>query len=288
MYYEMARIATIWQGINPRGLSPIADGGCSVRCDWCQQQIEEIRYKCLTCPDFDACDTCFRRMRGTHSDHSFIKVNADSDIIEPTNITTIVRHGANCHRCKTRILGVRYVCLHPACRDVNFCQNCEALPGPSRAHPTSHPLVKFREDYTSVTSMHSQGEGSEMPRYNWDVVFEFTRNSEQALLARSAENPPQSDSSNRSSVYLLNSSSVTAENANECPICFEDMTNNEALGANCPHTLCTSCKGRIVAQAMAEGQRPTCHACRLPYVVQDPDQIVDVEPDNLISRLRDL
>ncbi|KAF8332400.1 uncharacterized protein EI90DRAFT_855572 [Cantharellus anzutake] len=130
MFYETAHMATLRRGIDPRSRFLVANGlrgsrmtrDPSVRCDWCQQQISEVRYKCLTCPDFDACDACFRRMRGAHSDHSFVKVNSDSDIIEPSNIPTVVRHGVSCHRCRNRIRGARYMCLHPTCRDINFFQ----------------------------------------------------------------------------------------------------------------------------------------------------------------------
>ena len=158
-----------------------------------------------------------------------------------------------------RFLSIANQCLHPACQSVNLCESCEALPGATQAHPPSHPLVKFKEDYTSVSSSSSVGRDRRMPKSYWEAIFDFARSSGESLLGYAQD-------------ALRNGISTGSERTNECPICYEDMTGNEALGADCVHTLCCSCRDRIVAQARVDRRRATCHACRLPYPRQEWEQ----------------
>ncbi|KAL3860601.1 hypothetical protein ACJMK2_010700 [Sinanodonta woodiana] len=44
-----------------------------VICDGCDGPIVGIRYKCLTCPDYDLCSTC--EQRGLHIEHNMIKIS---------------------------------------------------------------------------------------------------------------------------------------------------------------------------------------------------------------------
>lgn len=41
-------------------------------CDGCEQPIYGIRHKCMSCPDFDYCDSCFKDSQKRHSQHNFI------------------------------------------------------------------------------------------------------------------------------------------------------------------------------------------------------------------------
>ncbi|KAF8332401.1 uncharacterized protein EI90DRAFT_855928 [Cantharellus anzutake] len=223
MFFETNSIVVFPGGIDPCSIFPVPDRAfrppirdsppsrsshSAARCNSCgRPEIQGIRYKCLTCPDFNACRVCFRRARTTHSDHSFVRVNSNSDIIQPSDTPTTVQHGVSCHHCGGRVCGARYMCLYPACRNINFCESCEALPRPHRVHPASHPLVKFREDYVSMTTIGPQDGDSGMPRSYWEAIFEFAHTSGLPLLGRLRQGAPQNASLNFPSTGPSTSSS---------------------------------------------------------------------------------
>jgi len=144
-------------------------------CNLCDNRIIGNRYKCIECPDFDACQACYDGVAGEqHPDHTFVRVTAVGDVLyrrsRPTantresvmmtknsttgtesfsaaflalNVSRKVRHRAICDAvgCGKTIVGVRYKCMHPACPDFDLCEDCEALPIP--VHPTDHTFLKI-------------------------------------------------------------------------------------------------------------------------------------------------
>lgn len=48
-----------------------------VVCDSCEDKIRGIRYKCLTCPDFDLCSTCLET--SPHDEHPMIRIASPAD-----------------------------------------------------------------------------------------------------------------------------------------------------------------------------------------------------------------
>ena len=48
----------------------------NISCDWCQSRVRGRRYKCLQCPDFDLCATCFGKE--LHAHHVFVLVRTPS------------------------------------------------------------------------------------------------------------------------------------------------------------------------------------------------------------------
>ncbi|KAF9507017.1 hypothetical protein BS47DRAFT_1352132 [Hydnum rufescens UP504] len=117
----------------------------AARCNMCDSRILGNRYKCVGCPDFDTCSSCFTITPEQHPHHAFVKVSKPEDIVTPPMEQFTTVHPAVCDICHNHIIGIRFKCLHPECPDVDLCQHCEALPIPS--HPASHPLVKFKHDY---------------------------------------------------------------------------------------------------------------------------------------------
>ena len=113
-----------------------------------------------------------------------------------------------------------------------------------------------------------------MPIYYWDAIFDFARSAGESLLGCGQD-------------AHQNFISTRSERTNECPICYEDMTGNEALGALCGHTLCCSCRDRIVEQAWVDQRRATCHACRLSYPSQEWEQD-DLEESALVYGFQEL
>lgn len=50
-------------------------------CDVCQLRIAGVRWKCLNCPDWDACTSCAPGLDHSHPGHSFVKLYRSSDYV---------------------------------------------------------------------------------------------------------------------------------------------------------------------------------------------------------------
>jgi hypothetical protein len=53
--------------------------------DLCDQAVRGIRYRCLSCPNFDSCDQCITSAATTHPDHQFEKI--DVPIVQSIDLT---------------------------------------------------------------------------------------------------------------------------------------------------------------------------------------------------------
>lgn len=127
--------------------------GHSAICDHCDCSIDGTRYKCLDCPDFDSCQTCWESVRAGHSSHRFVVAIKDDALIAPLSARkTVVHENVHCDGplCRTKtasITGDRYKCV--ICPDYDLCAHCEACPGP--AHNVTHPLMKIKSPISSVS-----------------------------------------------------------------------------------------------------------------------------------------
>lgn len=111
-------------------------------CDGCQGRIKGIRYKCLDCPDWDACGSCFESLDEIHPHHSFVKIHRKEDYIMKARAGRQAEHPrVVCDNCQHGISGARFKCMHPECRDFDLCASCES--SPNRTHPMDHPLLKM-------------------------------------------------------------------------------------------------------------------------------------------------
>ncbi|EIW67270.1 hypothetical protein TREMEDRAFT_33615 [Tremella mesenterica DSM 1558] len=113
-------------------------------CDLCSETIRGVRWKCLSCPDWDCCGVCAATVNDTHPGHSFVKmyraadyVDRSPDIAKQTSHPDIV-----CDGCEKQIHGPRYKCMHPSCPDYDLCEACEISAIP--VHPTDHPMLKTK------------------------------------------------------------------------------------------------------------------------------------------------
>ncbi|PVG03041.1 hypothetical protein CPB86DRAFT_779929 [Serendipita vermifera] len=150
-------------------------------CNLCLNRIVGMRFKCLECPDYDTCESCYTGIVGEqHPDHAFVKVSEPGSIIYrrtrrgtlnadpfPFNVTNgMARHRAICDAvgCGKTIVGVRYKCMHPspACADFDLCEDCEALPIP--VHPRDHPLLKITTPSTRLPTVVREDRGAERRR----------------------------------------------------------------------------------------------------------------------------
>lgn len=73
--------------INLFSASSASDGGTdessvhNATCDVCQLRIAGVRWKCLNCPDWDACSSCAPGLDESHPGHSFVKLYRSSDYV---------------------------------------------------------------------------------------------------------------------------------------------------------------------------------------------------------------
>jgi len=44
-----------------------------VTCDGCEGEVRGVRYKCLSCPDYDLCSRC--KATGLHSEHQLMPID---------------------------------------------------------------------------------------------------------------------------------------------------------------------------------------------------------------------
>ena len=113
-------------------------------CDGCDASIVGVRYKCLTCPDFDYCATCLCVANEVHPGHRFAPIYEQLGMLSARKEQHrgIYCDGPICmaRARKTYIKGDRYKCA--ICHDTDFCANCEALP--INPHNKTHPLIKLR------------------------------------------------------------------------------------------------------------------------------------------------
>ncbi|TBU25294.1 hypothetical protein BD311DRAFT_700421 [Dichomitus squalens] len=110
-------------------------------CDMCDSRIRGDRFKCLNCPDYDVCQSCYKITPEQHPDHGFVKISEPATLMIRNSANDPI-HYASCNVCGSQIRGVRYKCVHESCDDFDLCQNCEAHP--ISVHPVHHPLLKLK------------------------------------------------------------------------------------------------------------------------------------------------
>ncbi|KAJ7597410.1 hypothetical protein C8J56DRAFT_920004 [Mycena floridula] len=141
--------------------APVEETQHSATCDLCSSYIFGVRYKCVKCPDFDTCSSCFSITAEQHPNHAFVKIKDVDDYVRPSDVGDIPMHFAVCNACSKGIYGIRYKCMHPNCADFDLCEGCEALPIP--VHPTNHPLLKMRSSDTLIPTVYRAGQTIEAP-----------------------------------------------------------------------------------------------------------------------------
>ncbi|KAH7886025.1 hypothetical protein F5I97DRAFT_2060907 [Phlebopus sp. FC_14] len=151
-------------------------------CNLCDSAIVGERFKCISCPDFDTCSSCFVITSEQHPNHGFVKLNRAEDLMIRSSLPQCqVAHLAACNceligsstgvahsmrsilaACGETIRGARYKCMHPSCADFDLCSNCEALPIP--VHPLTHPMLKLKTVDTVIPTVYRVGQTSLIDR----------------------------------------------------------------------------------------------------------------------------
>ncbi|CAG0888363.1 unnamed protein product [Darwinula stevensoni] len=108
-------------------------------CDECGNAISDLRYRCLTCPDFHLCPACEERK--VHGIHPMLRLssrtNSTAAEMNQPSSAPLVRDRVLCTGCKCPIVGFRYECV--SCQTVNLCGKCE---GNDKTH-LEHRLLRF-------------------------------------------------------------------------------------------------------------------------------------------------
>jgi len=228
----------------PTTQSAVTDWNREGVCDGCGRFLRATQFICLVCTNYRMCTPCFGRVSQTHPGHSFIRCNNINDIIVESPSRPPPIHPNNCSHCHQRVVGSMYRCIHPACESIALCERCESLPPELGVHPLSHPLVKFRHDYTP----------DRRRQEIWDEILRFSRSLH-----------PRMEDIDRGELSLSPLPGLHVYMENVCPICYADMTGRRTIGAPCGHILCTDCRENVVKYAREDGRSACCHVCRLEY-----------------------
>lgn len=78
-------------------------------CDLCDSLVIGLRWKCLDCPDWDACEACYTIVPEQHPGHRFVKIES-KDQLSPvaSTLRQPKRHRATCDGCQNQIYDVRF------------------------------------------------------------------------------------------------------------------------------------------------------------------------------------
>lgn len=124
----------------------------SATCDGCDQRINGVRHKCLSCTDFDFCTSCVGdpQKRASHPvSHGFFPINVPHDKaayfaararLETPSNELAVHSNVACDQCDDIIVGVRHKCLD--CLNFDLCGSCVAQ-GAKRNHHAAHQFFEI-------------------------------------------------------------------------------------------------------------------------------------------------
>ena len=125
-------------------------------CDLCPPGtwIRGIRMKCVVCPDYDLCTSCFTSKRFSRCDSSHVFYALDVQVPNVNfgplgNRTGAVHSGFKCGICRSGkdIVGIRYQCVQ--CQ-LDICESCEF----SGAHEPTHVRMKVSQPTVVNSNSH--------------------------------------------------------------------------------------------------------------------------------------
>ncbi|WVO22726.1 uncharacterized protein IAS62_004060 [Cryptococcus decagattii] len=128
-------------------------------CTICRTTLFSNRFKCVSCPKFDLCRSCYQKVDEIHPAHAFLSLpdkplpietyrNAVNESGQPNLQVAgpqLVRHpGAFCHNCLQDIVGPRFHCA--VCPSWDLCIQCEGIHtagGDGSGHLFDHIMMKI-------------------------------------------------------------------------------------------------------------------------------------------------
>ncbi|KXS17150.1 hypothetical protein M427DRAFT_54806 [Gonapodya prolifera JEL478] len=120
----------------PRGQArpPVLDQKnfwASATCDYCDREGLDSRFKCLSCPDYDLCGSCYRFRGSVHGRHNFGLVYPPASLVQsraPSQISrtesTFVVSPSTCSACRKTNLQEWLKCHTSGDHGHNLCEDC--------------------------------------------------------------------------------------------------------------------------------------------------------------------
>ncbi|WFD03168.1 hypothetical protein MOBT1_001857 [Malassezia obtusa] len=113
-------------------------------CDVCHRALHGEHFRCLTCPDWDACPACAPHAATVHPGHKLLRLtHLDAVPKNPLPSQWVAHAHVACNACRAEIFGPRYKCT--VCRDYDLCTACECDPKQAHRHECGqeHVFVKL-------------------------------------------------------------------------------------------------------------------------------------------------
>ncbi|KIP08955.1 hypothetical protein PHLGIDRAFT_126676 [Phlebiopsis gigantea 11061_1 CR5-6] len=139
----------------------------NITCDGCNNAVRGPRHKCLECPDFDFCNTCFAdpRVRLTHdASHGFFALATPamrSAYEAVRDARRGVEHpGVTCDGCARGVWGARWKCMR--CPDFDLCERCVSRTHVLAQHGFAHRFfpIEFPGGFDAFLAARAQLEGA--------------------------------------------------------------------------------------------------------------------------------
>jgi hypothetical protein len=236
-------------------------------CDTCNKMIVGSRFKCLKCPDFDLCDSCYKDVRTVHPKHRFVRVTGNdiqpwpkqsdkTPSFLPSTAPRGPRHngvlcdGIGCRKNKQPIMGARFKCA--VCPDFDLCEACEA--SPLSSHELTHPLIKYKvpknqcvksapaaKDEPAVTDDKHVGASNAVKKGSVDAEKDESRLPEytsRVALANSEKHQPEASDQRKCSSFTPNK-----------------LLDKPTQNGQVPSIMCDGCL------SVVDGNRFVCVAC---------------------------
>nr|XP_019047774.1 hypothetical protein I302_04391 [Kwoniella bestiolae CBS 10118]OCF26704.1 hypothetical protein I302_04391 [Kwoniella bestiolae CBS 10118] len=237
------------------------------QCTICRNHLFANRYKCVSCPSFDLCATCYQKVEEIHPAHTFLSLpdkllpSATSLGLEevsppPRVVPQPTRHpGAFCHNCLQDIVGPRFHCAVCA---VDLCIQCEAvvLEVNGTSHTADHIMMKIPVPISST-------QVDAVSRRARDRWFQQDRTVAAGTISGDGEASSRSSSPTNDTVYAPTTNrdrlqtpptvAITTRDALDhalrCGNCNEWIMGRRFQCANCPsdpegYNLCSICELR--------------------------------------------
>ncbi|KAL7421406.1 hypothetical protein Q5752_004291 [Cryptotrichosporon argae] len=119
-------------------------------CTICRSPLFQNRFKCVSCPKFDLCRSCYQKVDEIHPVHAFLSIPDREFAIDDPAVGRVdrgerqpARHpGAFCHNCLQDIVGPRFHCA--VCPSWDLCIQCEGVSAPGGgSHTADHIMMKI-------------------------------------------------------------------------------------------------------------------------------------------------
>ncbi|WVQ81455.1 hypothetical protein IAT38_003579 [Cryptococcus sp. DSM 104549] len=262
-------------------------------CTICRSLLFHSRFKCVSCPKFDLCRSCYQKVDEIHPAHAFLSLpdkplphagpsrNEESRARQEIAAPQPIRHpDAFCHNCLQDIIGPRFHCA--VCPSWDLCIQCEGIHmagGDGSGHLADHIMMKIPVPLPSqeVEAV------SRRARDRWflqdrTVAAAGTHPDGRSASSRSSHSRSSSPSGDADTVYAPTTTARAREPSPLPPSQIINVTTRDALDHG---VRCGSCNEWIMGRRYQCANCPSdpvgynlCSICELrSYKVHDPTHV---------------